>query len=259
METDRYLVLGTNREQQRLGMMLSIIIPVYNESAKVAKDIRAADRFLQDHDMEAEIIIVDDGSIDKSSTIAQKEAAVVKNHVRVMRTPQHRGKGYAVRQGMMHSRGSIVMFADSGLCTPFNMILNGLGVLQKPNCDIAHGSRKLPQSKILQPQPLLRRFISVVMRLIFRGLYRIPSLTDTQCGFKLYPGELARKLYGSSRLNGFLFDIEIILLAHKHGYRICEFPIEWKADLDSRLSPLSSLKGILGELLQLYKQQQNLK
>jgi dolichyl-phosphate beta-glucosyltransferase len=239
-------------------MTLSLIIPVYNESAKLDKDVLAADRFLQNHAIRGEIIIVDDGSEDNSREQARNSASLVNTPVKVLGEKTHRGKGFAVRTGVLHSTGTIVMFTDSGLCTPFRYILSGVEQLKKESCDIAHGSRKLPQSIIHRPQSRLRRLISFVMGILFKALYRIPPLSDTQCGFKLYPGDLARELYGQSQCNGFLFDIEIIMLAHRAGYRICEFPIEWSADPDSRLSPLKSAWGIVEEFFELYMRQKKI-
>jgi dolichyl-phosphate beta-glucosyltransferase len=239
-------------------MILSLIIPVYNESAKLHKDVLAADQFFQNHAIKGEIIIVDDGSEDDTREQARNSIFLVNTPVKVLGEKKHKGKGFAVRTGILQSSGTVVMFADSGLCTPFRYILSGTHYLNKECCDIAHGSRKLPGSIIHRPQSRLRRLISFVMGVLFKTLYRIPALTDTQCGFKLYPGELARELYGASQCNGFLFDIEIIMLAYRAGYRICEFPIEWSADPDSRLTPLKSARGIIEELFELDKRQKKL-
>lgn len=233
-------------------MDLSIIIPAYNEEAKIAGDIEAASKFLQDHNLKGEIIIVDDGSEDRTAKVAEQAAEKVSAAVHVIRFSRHRGKGSAVREGILSSKGKWVMFADSGLCTPYENALRGLELLQKNECDLAHGSRKLPQSRIKRPQPLLRRLIGRFMRRILILWMGVPSrFTDTQCGFKIYKGDVARELYRQSRKHGFLFDVEIIMLALRAGYRIKEFPIEWAADLDSRLSPFKNFLGIVKELITL--------
>ncbi len=234
-------------------MDLSLIIPAFNESAKIDKDISAADEFFLAHRLEGEILIIDDGSKDDTARKAQQAGNKAETPVRVLRVDPQRGKGFAVRTGVLASQSSFVMFADSGLCVPFIYALKGIQLIQSGKCDIAHGSRKLEESVIHRPQPWHRRIISRIMRLIFIYGLGIPKLSDTQCGFKIYKGEIAKTLYKSSQCNGFLFDIEIIALAQENGYRIAEFPIEWTADLDSRLSPIKSFKKILKELIRIHK------
>ena len=144
------------------------------------------------------------------------------------------------------------MFADSGLCVPYSYVTSGLRLIKSKNCEIAHGSRKLAESKILKPQVWRRRVTAKLFRRLMIFWQKIPSeLTDTQCGFKIYRGEIARKLYSECKTAGFMFDIEIILRALKRGYRIKEFPIEWTADLDSRLSVNKSAKQVLTELFKI--------
>jgi dolichyl-phosphate beta-glucosyltransferase len=234
-------------------MDLSLIIPAFNESAKIDNDICAANNFFLAHQLKGEILVIDDGSKDDTALKAQRAADNVATEVHVLRLKPHHGKGFAVRTGMLQSRGAFVMFADSGLCVPFIYALKGIEILQSGKGDIAHGSRKLKESVIHRPQPWFRRVISRIMRLIFIYGLRIPKLSDTQCGFKIYPGEIAKALYASSRCDGFLFDIEIIALAQKKRYHIAEFPIEWTADLDSRLSPIKSFKNIFKELIGIQK------
>jgi len=218
-------------------MDLSIVIPAYNEGAKIARDVKAAAEFLQDNNLQGEIIVVDDGSTDRTSEIARKvnvPASVKRN---VIRQEQHRGKGYAVRTGISQTSGKYVMFADSGLCVPYSNAQLGLEMLKDGSCDIAHGSRKLSESDILRDQPWRRRVSSKFFKWLTKRFVQIPAeLSDTQCGFKLYKGDVARKLYSQCISDGFMFDVEIILRAQKEGYRIKEFPIEWTCDLDSRLS-----------------------
>lgn len=230
-------------------MEFSIIIPVFEERAKIAADIRAACAFLQSNHLAGEIIVVDDGSRDDTATVAQGVACGPEVRCTVIRYEKNRGKGFAIRAGVAAASGKYLMFADSGLCIPYENALVGLRMIQNGDCDLAHGSRKLAASKIIKPQTWLRRFTAK----IFRGLavywMRVPaSLSDTQCGFKIYRGEVARALFGACRSDGFMFDIEIILRARRKGYRIKEFPVEWTCDRDSRLSFTRSPKQIIREL-----------
>ncbi len=230
-------------------MDLSIVIPAYNESTKIARDITAAAEFSQANKLRAEIVVVDDGSTDCTHEVAKKVKVPPAVTLNVVRCEEHRGKGYAVRTGILETSGKYVMFADSGLCVPYGNALLGLEMLKDGSCDIAHGSRRLLQSDILQDQPWRRRLSSRLFRWLTRRLLRIPAqLSDTQCGFKIYKGDVARTLYRQCISDGFMFDVEVILRAEKKGYRIKEFPIEWTCDPDSRLSLTRVPWPVLSEL-----------
>lgn len=225
-------------------MDLSIVIPVYNEAHKISGDIAAAQEFLRDNGLTGEIIIVDDGSTDQTMAMASQGTSVI-----VLGDGQHHGKGWAVRRGLLAAQSRIVMFSDSGVCTPFTCALTGIRMIDEDECDLAHGSRKMTGSIVDVPQPFHRRLSSWLIHHIFIGWLGIPSrLTDTQCGFKLYRGSVAASLYGPCRTEGFLFDVEIILRALRLGWRIKEFPIQWRADHDSRLSTSRHFADILREL-----------
>ncbi|MFB0525293.1 MAG: glycosyltransferase [Phycisphaerae bacterium] len=218
-------------------MDLSIVIPALNESKKIARDIKMAAMFLEGNNFQGEIIVVDDGSTDGTCEVAKSVKVPPGVRLSVIRYQQHRGKGYAVRAGMKETSGEYVMFADSGYCVPYGNALLGLEILKDGTCDIAHGSRKLLESDIRKEQPWCRRISSRLFKWLINKLLQIPrGLTDTQCGFKVYKGDVARELYDQCISDGFMFDIEIILRAQKQGYRIEEFPIEWVCDPDSRLS-----------------------
>jgi len=222
-------------------MDLSIIIPAYKESNKICHDVEAASAFLEKARLRGEILVVDDGSPDDTAAAAKRCELPPAVERRVIRYQPQRGKGCAVRTGVLASRGTYVMFADAGLCVPFDNALRGLELIYGGACDIAHGSRKLPDSRIQRPQHLYRRLLSRLFRGFVRLFMDVPGdLTDTQCGFKVYRGDVARKLYGECRSDGFMFDIEVLLRALRHGYKVREFPVEWRCDLDSRLKPARS-------------------
>ncbi|MBA7486014.1 Undecaprenyl-phosphate 4-deoxy-4-formamido-L-arabinose transferase [subsurface metagenome] len=233
-------------------MVLSIVIPAYEESKKIVRDIEAATAFLKDNHFTGQIIVVDDGSKDNT-------AEVVKNAVtssppgielKVERYSHHRGKGYAVRKGIEQTSGEYVMFADSGCCVPYEDTLRGLELIKSGACDIAHGSRKMRGCHIEKAQSLYRRICSKTFHWFVIHDMKIPAeFTDTQCGFKIYRGDIARHLYSECITDGFIFDIEIIMRAQKEGYHIKEFPIDWTCDRDSRLSPTRSSWRVLSELL----------
>jgi dolichyl-phosphate beta-glucosyltransferase len=233
-------------------MYLSIVIPAYNEAKKIAQDITSAARFLQKNSLSGEIIIVDDGSRDNTNKAAENTPVPSPIALEVLRIDHNRGKGYAVRKGIKKSQGRYVMFADSGCCIPYEETLRGLDMIQKDICDIAHASRKMQGTHILKKQSLYRRLCSKLFHwFIVYDFRSLTTLTDTQCGFKIYKGDIARNLYNSCITDGFMFDVEIVIRAIKQGYRIKEFPVDWTCDRDSRLSPLRTSWHVLSELIRI--------
>jgi len=231
-------------------MDLSIVIPAFEESKKIARDVTKAAEFLISYKLESEIIIVDDGSRDDTSETAKKVEIPQGVKLEVIRYEQHRGKGYAVRTGVSQSKGDYVMFADSGCCVPYQSALSGLDLIKNDSCDIAHGSRKMSGSHIEKAQSFYRRVCSKIFHWFVVHDMKIPvEFTDTQCGFKIYKGDVARDLYGECVTDGFMFDIEVIMRAIRKGYKIKEFPIDWTCDPDSRLSPSRSSWKILAEII----------
>jgi len=238
---------------------LSIVIPVFNEENKIAQDILAADRFLVSENLSGEIIIVDDGSTDQTSSIAEKTAAGIQTPCVIERLGRNYGKGRAVRTGVLKSRGNYVLFADSGLCVPYAETLLGLDLIRSGQCQIAHGSRKLSNCHILRPQTLYRKICSRLFHwFLIHDIKLLGNLTDTQCGFKVYSGSAARELYAESSMDRFMFDIEIILLALARGYTIKEFAVDWTCDPDSRLKPAKEAFGIFRNVMKLKRQFRNL-
>ncbi len=142
------------------------------------------------------------------------------------------------------------MYADSGNCVPYEDVLRGLQLIKSGICHIAHGSRKMRGCHIEKAQSFYRRICSRMFHWFVIYIMGIPAkFTDTQCGFKIYRGDVARHLYGECITDGFTFDIEIIMRAQKEGYRIKEFPIDWTCDRDSRLSPTRSSWHVFRELI----------
>jgi len=230
-------------------MDLSIIIPAFREADKIGRDVEAAAAFLAGSGLRGEIVVVDDGSDDATREEALAAPVPAGVERRVIRYEPHRGKGAAVRTGMKESRGQFVLFADSGLCVPFDNVERGIELIRSGACEIAHGSRRLPDSLIRRPQRLYRRLVGRLFRWIVHAFADVPKeLTDTQCGFKVYRGDVARRLYGECPCDGFMFDVEILLRALRHGYRIREFPVEWRCDWDSRLRPARGALRTIAEL-----------
>jgi glycosyltransferase involved in cell wall biosynthesis len=226
-------------------MYLSIVIPAYNEHDKIVRDVESATAFIQSGAFEGEVIVVDDGSTDGTGDIAEAACEGVMVEARVVRI-EHAGKGAAVRAGILASRGEHVLIADSGLCIEFEEVLVGIEMIKSGLCEIAHGSRYAPDSEIVRKKGPLRRLASRLFRWLIplltglRGKY-----TDTQCGFKVYKGDVARELYSLCTSDGYLFDLEVTLRAEQSAMKIEEFPVKWKSDPDSRLSLFKSLFSVI--------------
>ncbi len=230
---------------------LSIIIPVWNERGKIGRDIEAAADFFRRGRISGELIVSDDGSTDGTAETAEAAGSAHRVRLKVLRLP-HRGKGHAVRCGMLASSGRIAGFLDSGLCIPLEDVWAGIRLILSGQCEIAHGSRRHADSVIVRPGNRTRRLASDCFRRAASGLFRIPDvLTDTQVGCKFYRGETGRSLYAACRSDGFLFDLEVLVLAKKAGYRVLEFPVHWTSDPDSRLSLVRSLPNLVTEGLSL--------
>ncbi len=236
-------------------MDISIIIPVYNEQNKISEDIFAADSFISAINYKGEIIIVDDGSSDNTIEIASLHKDKINSALTILKLTTNLGKGRAVCEGVLNSSGKIVMYTDAGLTVPFKNALFGIKLIETGQCDIANGSRKISGAKILKEQDFDRKIISKIFALFIKLFLKIPKeMTDTQCGFKIYNGDVARKLFKKITITGFLFEIEFILLAIKEGYKILEFPVAWKCDRDSRLSISGSSKKIIADFIKLLYQ-----
>jgi dolichyl-phosphate beta-glucosyltransferase len=230
-------------------MDLSIVIPVFNEGKKIEKDIRQAVQFLSSQKMTGEIIISDDGSTDDTLHFLKTIETEPPFLLKILDNKNHRGKGYAVKAGILESSGDLVVFIDSGSCVSYSDLLPGINMIRTGQCEIAHGSRFMKDSKITRKKQWYRRIMSSAFRRFIHLWTTIPeNLTDTQCGLKIYKREVALDLYQQCITEGFMFDIEIILRGVKAGYKIREIPITWTADLDSRLSPAASFFQMISEL-----------
>jgi dolichyl-phosphate beta-glucosyltransferase len=233
-------------------MKLSIIIPIFNEERKIRQDILAADVFFKENKIDGEIIVVDDGSEDGSVEVVRSLQGEVESPLTLLINSSNIGKGDAVKKGVLASEGEFILYADSGLTIPFNNLFSGLKLIETGECDIAFGSRKLAQSKILIQKQIDRKITSILFTLIARIFLNIPNyISDTQCGFKLYRGNLARNLFVKLKTPGFLFELEIINRALNENYIIKEFPVEWRCDRDSRINYSSTPISVLKEVINL--------
>jgi len=225
--------------------VLSIIIPVFNEETKIDADLEAALDYFDRQPYNFELIVVDDGSRDRTPALLDAWLERKGPRLRAICYRPNRGKGHAVRTGMLAAAGQVRMFADAGLCVPFSDTAAGLAAIER-GCDLAIGSRKLAGSRVVRPQAAYRRWGSSLFGALARGLMGLQGISDTQCGFKLYTARAAETLFGRSRIDGFMFDAETLIAARRLGMKIAEFPVHWRADPDSRYRPLAgSLRNLI--------------
>ena len=203
---------------------LSVIIPAYNEAKRSGGNFTAVISYLRQNYPNFELIIVDDGSQDNSSQLIAKFIAG-QPKVKLISYQPNRGKGYAVRTGVLASRGAIVLFMDADLSTPLTEIPKILRILK--NADIVIGSRAVPGAKINRIPSLFRRFASIVFDQVKYTLVGLRRFKDTQCGFKAFRGPIARQLFAKNQIDRFMFDVEILYLADQANLRILEIPVTW--------------------------------
>jgi len=214
---------------------LSVVVPAYNEEKRIGDTLATILTHLQAQAFTYEIIIVDDGSNDGTARVVESRIRGLDN-ARLIAYQPNRGKGYAVRQGMLASEGDLALFTDADLSTPVTEIEVALGHLQN-GFDVVIGSRALAGSEISRYQPLYRRVGARVFNVLRDGIagVDISRFKDTQCGFKAFRGPVARKLFGLLCIDGFMFDVEMLSVATRLGYRIYEMPVHWRDMPGSKL------------------------
>jgi len=218
-------------------LALSIVIPAYNEAGRIGPSLQRVWDSLRSRYGAGEfaIIVVDDGSQDR--TVAVVDAIRTRSpELTLIRSPRHRGKGAAVRTGMLAATGEAILYSDADLSTPIEEVEAALRVLAD-GTDIVIGSRALAGSRILTHQSHLREGLGRLFNALVRATCRIP-FRDTQCGFKLFRREAAQAIFQRARTNGFAFDVEAILIALQWGYRVHELPVTWANDPRSTVTLL---------------------
>ncbi len=212
----------------------SIIIPAYNESARIGGTLNRVLLFIEQQQWNAEVIVVNDGSRDDTPAIVR--AYMEKNaNLRLLENPGNRGKGYAVRNGMLHASGEILLFSDADLSAPIKEATKLFAAIRN-GADIAIGSRWLKRDMQLRKQPLYRQLGSRGFNLALRTILRIP-LKDTQCGFKAFTHSSAQMVFAPQKIERWGFDGEILYLGRKFGLRIEEVPVLWFHSSGTRLHP----------------------
>jgi len=224
---------------------LTVVIPAYQEAARIGPSLVEVERFLAARAETWEVIVVDDGSVDATASLVE-EFVRSRPRFTLVRLPENRGKGAAVREGMSRSRGARVLFSDADLSTP----LEELDVLDRElerGADLVLASRAVRGARLEVRQPWYRERMGKLFNVCVRLVTGIP-FQDTQCGFKLLRGEVARPLAADMREDGFSFDVELVLLARGRGLDVREVPVRWHDERGSRVSPIRDAAAMLASL-----------
>lgn len=226
------------------GIELSVIVPAYNEEGRLAPGLRQALEYLARRGEPYELLVVDDGSRDATSQVAE---AFSPQGVRVVRHERNRGKGAAVRTGLLASRGRKVLISDADFSTPIEEIEKLERSLQD-GTPLVIGSRGLADSQIRQRQPFYREMMGRTFNRLIR-MFGVRGIRDTQCGFKLARGEEGRRIASELKIEGFAWDVEMIWLARRRGYKIAEVGVIWVNSPDSRVDPIRSSFSMLRDVI----------
>jgi dolichyl-phosphate beta-glucosyltransferase len=211
----------------KMAPKISIVVPAYNEAARLGASLREVVTYLNDQRAESELIVVDDGSSDNTAQIAEQSLANCGAvATRVIRYERNRGKGYAARTGLLAAQANIALFSDADLSTPITETPKLVDTIRSGECDLTFGSRALDRRLIGVHQPWRREQGGRVFNLIVRLATGLP-FWDTQCGFKAFRMNVCRPLIEAAQIDRFGFDVELIYLAHLARLRLREIPVRW--------------------------------
>ncbi len=205
------------------GPMVSIVVPAFNEAARIGDSIRKIDAFLLQSGLTYEIIVVDDGSRDDTAGVVRQCKA---EGLRLVRNDVNHGKGYTVRQGVLAAAGEYVLFTDADLSAPIEEVQKLLNVVRSEGADIVIGSRALDRTFIEKHQTRARELGGILFNRMVRLFLGLP-FDDTQCGFKLFHRQRTRRIFEKQTTYGFGFDPELLFLAKRAGLTIRETPVRW--------------------------------
>ncbi len=232
-------------------MHLSIIIPAYNEAKRISKTLRAVDAYLRNKNYAYEIIVSNDGSKDGTAAVVQKLTSEIL-HLRLLDLPKNGGKGYAVQQGILASSGNFCLFTDADNSTSIEQVEKLMPYIAE-GYDIVVSSRHAEGAVIAVPQPKTRIFLGTVFRL-FVGTLIPTGVYDTQNGFKLFTRQAAFTIFSQQRVFRWAFDVEVLAIAKKLGFKIKEVGITWENDEASQMN----FKGMVNSVWELLIVRKNL-
>lgn len=214
------------------NIYLSVILPAYNEEKLIRSTLNEVGGYLSAQNYTSEIIVVNDGSFDGTAKILDDIIQNTKK-VKVINNPENRGKGYSVRRGMLEADGKYRLFMDADNSTDIKEIKRFLEAFEG-GVDAVIGDRTLENSVILLHQPVYKKILGNIGNIFIRS-FTVPGIKDTQCGFKCFTGKLVRDVFPVLRIDRWAFDVEILALALKRGYRIKNIPVVWKNRSESKV------------------------
>ena len=228
------------------AIQYSIVVPAYNESARIEAALTEITACVEMNGWRAEVIVVNDGSRDDTADIVRRWS-VQKPYIRLLDNPGNKGKGYSVRNGILHGVGAIVMFTDADMSAPMHEAERLFAAI-KDGADVAIGSRWKERSRQTAAQPLYRQFFGRCFNLITRAVMHLPY-ADTQCGFKAFRREPAQRIFERQRIERWGFDPEILFIAQRLNCKVVEVPVSWGHDERSRMSYLKDGMRMLQEMV----------
>ena len=236
-----------------MALELSVIIPAYNEELRLPPTLRAVLSFLNKQDFTSEILVVDDGSTDGTVRIVKDFAAVApssKITIRVVNGP-HLGKGGAIRHGIQNAMGRYLLFTDADNSIPIEQLAQFWQI--RDQYDLIIGSRFLHASRF-ETQKGIRLLTSKLGTVLFRTLFGL-KIADTQCGFKFVRSEAAKQIVRQMQMTGFVYDMELLVLAHQAGYTILELPVDWQDAPQSTVRAVQSSVAAFGDVMRFWWRQ----
>ena len=226
----------------------SIVIPAYNESKRLRTTLDRVLAYIDSQKLDAELIVVNDGSTDDTADIARSYAQLYEA-IRLIENPGNRGKGFSVRHGVLEARGSIILFTDADLSSPIEEMSKLVEAI-KHGADIAIGSRWVRSELQTQRQSISRQVMGRAFNYLLRMLLQL-NFKDTQCGFKAFRRTAARAIFPLQRIEGWGFDPELLFLARRGGFRVVEVPVVWGHDEGTRIHPLADGSKMIMEMLRI--------
>ncbi|MCE9644637.1 MAG: glycosyltransferase family 2 protein [Chloroflexi bacterium] len=227
--------------------LLSIIIPAYNEESRLSRTLERIFAFLDSQAYSSEVLVIENGSSDRTLELAREFAA--RNPNLIVIHEEQRGKGNAVRRGMLEAHGEYRFICDADLSMPIEEV-NKFFPPVLDHFDLAIGSREAPGA-IRYNEPFYRHWGGRAINLVIRMLI-LPGLEDTQCGFKCFRAEVAENLFRRQTLTGWSFDIELLYIARRQKLRIVEIPIQWYFGADSKVSAVRDALRMIGDIFRIH-------
>jgi len=247
------LTFGANKHliiKARLELIdLSIIIPAYNEEKRIGLTLKKTFEFLEQRSWNYELITVDDGSRDQTLQVIQ-ELAATRDDIKVVRNYRNRGKGFSVRRGLEVASGRFVGYMDADYKTDIKALDDVMSHLEN-NSKVVIGDRTLKNTEIIAARSLLREIGSKAFKTLLSFLMGIRDFEDTQCGFKFFCGKVMREAFLVQKVDGYMFDVEILLILTRMDYEIKKLSVEWSYDADSRFNIISGSFKNLRELAEI--------